>query len=1222
MQQLTRPNGLDRPPPRSQRSSSISSDRASLSVAPLPFPPTVRPDPAYIAPIAASQIVTGDHESTIEEEEIDRLEPLNALVTPAALGLVNAFLDQLLYSFLASSRSTSIASLRPSVTEVLKPRLAKDAIASADEELQELGGGEDDDELSAFRRGIGLRGDWNLNMIWQRTRLRCMVYTHLGDLEEVDEEMWIERESLHSKQDGGRNRLSRDLGAVSPTVAIFLTSILEFIGEQVLLVAGKAAYARFEARRRQERYTSSSAIDGPRPTVEVVDVEKLAVSTMFGRLWRSWKKKVRSPSITSPRPSSRELLLRPASSLSTSESRSRKASIGEVGEYAPDPSAVRRPSTAEDRGRTFEAAAVPLPATVGDVSEFEGSEVRTWDSRRELNDRPYSMVLASESGLTTEQRNGASAMRALGSRPGLSERNRSSSLPHLASRDYLFPQATFSLTPKEGPYPMTPPDSADAYYRQGVNPSAHTTLYDGAILRDHSVPKSSGDKTRDHAESSAQAKAIANDQNLDDGLDELANSVNVPTGFQRAQSSSALSEASINDRNQLPLQRNNSSSTMESRLDKSDANQHLPSQVESRLYSKRMQGYTAGNASLDNRETAIVETTPQALAHVTLQPSDDEATRADDQEDENTLADLRGPVSYANYDQADRGSSSNRDFSASRYGSVIRSHPDSITSSPFAAPQQTPTFAQVKPGAKVSDVRKQLPPASTGVERAAVQRVSQSSSSALESPIGRTSTSSSREVRPIHTSGSISSQKASRAKNLGGRESSDIGRQFSISRTSSEGSRSILRTPKNDDTQRSFEQLIKSDETIQFTLTPQSVRETDSPDSPRYSHSRAGTAELADSIRTSGPPPEETNRPSTARSIVSLKGLEGLPSSNTGANSKPAPVPVSAPTLEQSKMQGQRSRPTTSRSAHGAPRDAQLNTENTRDFADFIRSTGPEERPGVLNQGDGAASPSPTKLRPNKAMASGQTSSSATPNPKKITKPNPSLSKSPQPVTSNRPPKRTSKLQARGATYEPTHNEDLLDFLKQGPIDDRGVEKRPMPGPVASVVPQNPHVGSNVRLRTSDNTQSSLASTQDSSFADKSIRSTNSRTGLLDSPRGPHGGSLSPTSQPIIPHFDGPPKAARKQRRAKDPYVIDSDSEYEEDGDTRRGTPKPLRGRESLLGFLNSTPPPDDSFRIPSAFDDLPDLSPLTQAAPPLSGHKYCTPNYNNNNNKNSVGAR
>lgn len=335
-------------------------------------------------------------------------------------------------------------------------------------------------------------------------------------------------------------------------------------------------------------------------------------------------------------------------------------------------------------------------------------------------------------------------------------------------------------------------------------------------------------------------------------------------------------------------------------------------------------------------------------------------------------------------------------------------------------------------------------------------------------------------------------------------------------------------------------------------------------------------------------------RPSTSRSIVSLKGLNGLRSNPTGA-AKPPVISTMAPAMERPKVYSLHSRQTTARSAQGGPRDAQLATETTRDFADFIRSTGPDAV-SQPNMDGTTALPASSKPRPNKGMTPDRQSTSTTSTGKKITKPNPGLSRSPPPVPHNPPPKRTaSKLQAREARYEPTHNEDLLDFLKQGPVDDRGIEKRPVPGPMASVVPQNPRIPNNVRERNSDNTRSSVASTQDSAFANRSIRSTNSRTGLLDSSRGSYGGSPPMSQRPS--RFDEPSQAARKQRRVKDPYAIDTDS----DDDGRPGTPKPQRHEESLIDFLNSTHPPSESNpRIPSAFDDIPNPT---------------IPNTNSNNN-------
>ncbi|KAL8833145.1 MAG: hypothetical protein Q9170_004477, partial [Blastenia crenularia] len=1191
MQQFTRPNGLDRPQLRSQRSSSISNDRASLTVASLPFPPAVRPDPVYIVPTSASQIVTGDHEATLGEEETggtDWQGPANTVVAPNALALVNSFLDQLLYSFLASSRSTSIASLRPSVTEVLKPRLAQDAIASADAELQEFLGDEEDNDLSVYQRGLEPRGEWDLNNIWRKTRLRCMVYTRLGDLEETDEEIWIERESLDHSEDG-HNRLSRDLGVVSPAAAIFLTSILEFIGEQVLLIAGKAAYSRFETRRRQEKHSSASVIIVQRPSVEVVDIEKLAVNTTFGRLWRSWKKKVRSPSITSQRPSSREMLLRPTSSMSTGGSRSPKANLGEAGDQTSTPGTFRRPSTAEDRERASEAAAVPLPATTDDTSEVGEPRVHVWGPSRNFQERPHSMMVPSDADMTTQPRDEARAMGDLDTRRRQLQRNRSSSLPQLRSRELLSPQESFFITPGEDALLNKEQSSTNSYFRNDANPSAVSTMYDGVILQDQDVIDGIKGKELDQPELSASEKARMAMQEMDESLDEMARATNkhrssdeeAPADFS-PYSRRAFSKDRTDDQMRPSFAEQNhtqGSSPPNGMANVRKVNQELPSRVETRLDSKRMQGRATENVSLENRETPIVESTSRQTSEYAENTkryhiADSEASQSGDGEEEDVPAELRSQFAHANYE----------DPNISRYGSSPRFYPESTINTSYGVPNQSPTFGQSKLPAKVSDIRKQLPPVSTGVERAAVQRVSPSPGGALDSPTNRTSTSSSRDIRPLRTSGSINSQRASKSKSLMGRESSDTNRPFVVSRTSSEGSTSVVRTPKIDETQRSFEQLIKSDETIQYTLTPQSVRGTDSPESPRHSHSRTGTAELADFIRTSGPPPAETILPPTSRSIVSLKGLDGL-RSNPAANAKAAPMPTSAPMLEKQKMQPHRSGPTISKSAHGTPRDAQSGTETTRDFADFIRSTGPEVGPG-LSQRDGAVSPPSSKSRPGNPIGPGQRSTSTTSIGRKITKPNPSLSKSPPPVAPNLSARRPSaKLQAREATYEPTHNEDLLDFLKQGPLDDRGIEKRQIAGSVASVEPQNPHLTSNLRSRISDNTRSSFASTQDGSMANQSFQSTNSRTGLLDSPKGQHGGS--PASQRPS-RFDEPAQPARKQRRVKDPYALDTDSE-DENEDNRLATPKPPRQAEYLIDFLNSSLPPENNPRIPSAFDGMPE---------------------------------
>lgn len=280
--------------PRS-RTQSLSSEWPSTVCQGFMTPPlSISPEAVYIAASAASQIVTTDHENHANTwYDQHGIEPSGetALVSNTALQLVNNFLDQLLLRFLSIARSTSLAALRPAVTEVLKPKLAKDAINQADEELREyLGGGDDEDMLQSQTPDSPT--NWDLELVWKRTRLRCMVYSSLGDMEEEDEDFYTEQEHLN----GGDESHGE---TVSPAVAIFLTSILEFMGEQTLTSAGQAAYHRmrflYDKEHKDGGATTDPAPIANRITVEEVDMDRVAFDRTIGRLWRAWKKRIRSP---------------------------------------------------------------------------------------------------------------------------------------------------------------------------------------------------------------------------------------------------------------------------------------------------------------------------------------------------------------------------------------------------------------------------------------------------------------------------------------------------------------------------------------------------------------------------------------------------------------------------------------------------------------------------------------------------------------------------------------------------------------------------------------------------------------------------------------------------------------------------------------------------------------------------------------------------------------
>ena len=184
-------------------------------------PPSVHPSAAFISSSAASDIIDSDQEFNAAD-----FVPLNdesgasaaALVTPAALSLLNGFLDNLLFNILAASKSTQLACIRPAVSEVLKPRLASEVVDTADEELGEYMG-EVQDDKNEFRGGQEPSGDFDLVRSWKLTRLRCMVYTRLGDMEEEDEDEYIAQDGL-GESDGAPRRFSSHVDNVTPAAAI------------------------------------------------------------------------------------------------------------------------------------------------------------------------------------------------------------------------------------------------------------------------------------------------------------------------------------------------------------------------------------------------------------------------------------------------------------------------------------------------------------------------------------------------------------------------------------------------------------------------------------------------------------------------------------------------------------------------------------------------------------------------------------------------------------------------------------------------------------------------------------------------------------------------------------------------------------------------------------------------------------------------------------------
>ena len=873
MQRTARPEGLDLPAPQLQRNLSSPNDRTpSISGSSLLSPPTVSPDPAYIAASAASQIVNSDRAdrghiptgSSAGASDGD-----TAVVSPGSLVLINTFLDQLLFRFLASSRSTSIAALRPAILEVLKPRLGKEAVDGADEELQGYLSGGDAEELLAFHSGQDFKGEYNLNLVWRRTRLRCMVYTRLGDMEEEDEDTFLEQEQEADGSDG-QPRLTRDLGSVSPAAAIFLTSILEFIGEQAILIASDAAYNRMQMKQVTPRST--------RETVEEVDMEKLAFNTTLGRLWRSWKKRVRSSSLLSPRPTSRDLQRQRTSSLSQGDSASRKTSTSEdqgSGYF----NATQNSSMAKAPNIDRESSVPVNPEKVVNLPEepdFSGFSTGTPspETKRARRGRPRSMTdyKRAPNDSPTRTPTESQSSKVLGIRDNeerpTQRRQRSSSLP-ARQTPYVSPVEETFTTPNERPDPFvrendrsnaekempkltddsrTVPDLADGDH-------AVSTMYDGAITQSneefpdtmagrenrgigtytessyadeydheltpqalslHKAAESTPKKARDSQASGlssnysfliGEQKPSVHSEGKARGFTGKENEVEEIASRKRDDS---ITEQSVDRERQHPGRSTGSSELQDYPRDINDANGRTGKRDSPVLYEATSNGNNvsssrwAASSDLANGEVRIPAAANQQLTGTAHGAP--------------PLSPLRESMDAA-HDTSYETSSTAPSYDTSKPDLFVPSHRPrasgngSIASSKLSQ-SQSPMSANI-----IAEPRSQPSVINTGagVEKAAVQRVSPSTRSVT----GRTSTSSNRDGRPM-TAASTTSQVSSKIKGMMGRDSGDLARQPMPDRNSSEGSGSLIRTPNKE---QDFEELMKSDETVKYTLTPQNMRE-------------------------------------------------------------------------------------------------------------------------------------------------------------------------------------------------------------------------------------------------------------------------------------------------------------------------------------------------------------------------------------------------------------
>ncbi|CZS98448.1 uncharacterized protein RCO7_04183 [Rhynchosporium graminicola] len=1148
------------PSTRSRRSQSISSDRPSLGgFGGLLSPPSnISPDPAFIAASAASQIVTNDHDSHADTW-LDQhgIEPSGetALVAPPALKLVNKFLDQLLFNFLSISRSTSLASLRPAVAEVLKPKLAKEAIAGADQELHEYLGGGEEEELLAFSSGLEPSGDTDLELIWKRTRLRCMVYSSLGDMEEEDEDFYTESQQLDGPL-GPNNRFSNSSEVVSPAVAIFLTSILEFMGEQVLVVAGQAAYYRLKLKIEKEDRdgTQTPADIAERVVVEDSDMERVALDRTLGRLWRGWKKRIRSTTTSSV--SSSYSFSRDSS---RSQTRTRAASVGPEEVIHED----RRPSLAAVLAEHEYAASIPLPINTNDIEEIEipGLAYQSDDEDEDTSDtdeeirviaRPKSMMIFT----------------------GSSPRNSlySSQIEHPKS---LGPRKRSNSVPSSAPLPFKPSKRQKSSVEKSEQPVVQsenevlggdelTEAKDEAAAQKEDAEQEKSSMTEPKGSNAtiftlgaaavaglvAAAKGEAPQTAIDDAEEpetekyfteepQIMTSSRVSVGGRispdeyKAGSSRGSSprSPSVHSLRLVDITAPKSPArSREGSFSAADFGRPVVVSIPNSTYSPCQTSRMTSPISRGSTASPIERHGSSHSVRRTRNSAGDSISEIDEQNIDLATS-MSVPVEAANlHDERPQPAAfvlNTATFTRHPQGLSISTRVEKPVSTKSAV---DPTTAAGKRGAPpLSPLREMMDGAQGTSDEYSSNPPSIDTRSVTDNTSSLPSVEPQYQTRvdsrssPPRLTAPEHNSKSQHLNHTSGSGSSSSSHKMKPIRTSEDsGSRNVDRKGQ------SFEQLIRSDQTIQYTLTPQNIRDIEAPDSPRYPT----------------PPIIPDARPMTGRSnsssVSRINGLNSNPPIEVARSIKSAKS-FKAASKPQASNPGTRLRP-------NAPeaRDARIDRDSIGDFAEFIRSTGPANAyetaptiPASTNRGPTGA---PQHLNPAGPPHTGTTTSM----PKRSTS------------SAGR-----NRLQARDAVV-PRGNSvsDLIDFVRSGPQLEKQDHRIPRTvAPFRSTMDSdqmNGAVGGRAVDATIPDVRFSNTASVTSSITSQSALLNGSRNKAL-----PAQGLNGFEEEEMMPK--------RKTRRVRDPYAIDFSDE--EDDDLLPSRPPPIK-EESLAEFLKNTAPP------------------------------------------------
>lgn len=1119
--------------------------------------PAVNPPPAYFARSEASELITNEYERNVD-------------VSQPALNLLNEFSDHVLYNLISTAHSVQLGALQTAVPVVLKPRLGKSALRYAEEELKDYMEDEEAEELYSSRNAVLPKSHFDPDLVWKLARLRCMVYARLGDFEEEDEEEWLEKEQLLD-QAAASPMDTRQSMAVTPGAAIFLTSIIEYLGEQALHYAAQYAQKRHENSLHQgsDQSTPQSQLDARHSDIflDGKDMNHVGRDSPLSRLWRSWRRQTRSP-IINERPMSPDGLLSPATE-SLHNLTSNNSPQQPHHRIAEEPELGQHPSPAQ----------IPLPGPDGDIDE-EAEEYEPVDGAS----RPYSMPhlpgkypsLNAMDEIVDPEPPDFQERSPL--RPTF-DRTRSNSLPMILTRFEIPPRS-----PRRTSLVLPVNESID--YKSGVR-TANDKQFRQNIRNSASRTSISNPGTAN----GLMRKRTPSPEELNTTVGVLAASLGAVGVHHVGKKHERLNtEKAQNLRNSTSADQPLTSASIRGPCDFDMM--HVPER----------------NVTQDERPKSEVLSGKQEKPMPRLDPFEEIRQRQLEEHKRYSQQshDMDTPTIYAHRDHSPRFPQDMRRVSAPptseafgpvlEYGqmplrpSVMRSVmrdgesqqgqvPDRILGHLSLVGQTA--YGQVTDDTPVSPPSNQqtsYEESTVGTQIPELPETGHKYQPALDEPVvgrnrghSKSSSSSSRllgftrddsgrprtiyqqmaagdmsdEMRRAHSS---TPDGMTQARPTTSHSTASARRGHLRLRADSENN--VANNANEEVAKRSLEVLINSDETVLMSLTPP-VATIDRDEVSQLSTStcrladnrqmntpskRSATQDLADFLKDTAPPGDNALPKAITRSRRVSMEAGRAPQALTGQRER-----KSAPAAED----GSPNKPAIFRSKNviGVPRDAQIDrSSGIRDLADYVRSTGPVNDDQL---------PRPLTARP--------TSPTTNKIPLQVTAGSPTV------WTPHKARRQSNRLQARDARPS-RHAEStaLIDFIREGPPRAPGDHRI------------DRHVAPFRTTMDSDDLNglvSSLPKDSSEEFGVPSIATTNNSNTPLVGNEARMGAVPQPTiaaSRTDDPAAEANGMPKRTRRRVKDPYAIDDSDDDDNEVTGRRKSSH----EESLIDFLRNTAPP------------------------------------------------